>query len=91
MRLAKKPWKAPARCTAASVVCPENACLIEAQHHTYLPNERVETDPASRVHELKTGAGSAFIHPVVCLVHNLGNMTFVATAGRRGQMKTTLP
>jgi hypothetical protein len=79
VRPVKKPWKAPARCTAAGVVCPKNSYLIEVQYYTYLPNERAETDPADRVYELKTGAGSTFTLPIVCLVHNLGNITFVAT------------
>lgn len=79
VRPVKKPWKTTSRCTAAGVVCPKNSYLIEVQYYTHLPNERAETDPADRVYELKTGAGSTFILPLICLVHNMGNINFVAT------------
>ena len=70
-----KPWKTTARVVAAGVIVTKGAYLLELQYYKF---ERTEQASSHRAYILQTGPGSTFIVPLVCVVHNLGGLSFFA-------------
>ena len=69
----KKAWKALGRCTVAGVTVAKGTYLFEVEHYQHL-----RTDPGSgeRVYSLLNGPAPNYIMPLVCVVHNLSDISF---------------
>jgi hypothetical protein len=69
----KKPWKTQARCVAAGVPRAKGSWLLELQHYKF---ETTDGASGNSTYILKEGPGSTFIVPLVCVVHNIGDIAF---------------
>jgi len=77
----KKPWKTSARCVAAGVPCAKGTWLLELQYYQY---EDTDSMSGNRRYTLQEGPGSSFIVPLVCVVHNVGDIAFQELLRPRG-------
>ena len=69
----KKPWKAEGRCTVAGVGVAKGTYLFEVEYYQCL---RTDPESGERVYSLFNGPASNYIMPLVCVVHNLSDISF---------------